>query len=211
MGKKQPRDEEMHTTHPPQTDKDDAVLLDLLTRRDRSAFGFVYSKYANRLLSYGIGLGFDRDTVKDAIHDVFCKIYASSEFWDNIKSLKSYLFKSLKNRLLNMAKPESNLIDLEPEGLEFSVKVTVLDQLIKDEDRYYIQLEVEKYLNSLTGRQREAVYLRFIQELEYEEIAGLLEMTPHGVRKLVSRAIIRMRSQHVSIYFLLLSSGYFRL
>lgn len=206
-----PKGRKMYITYPDVVDKDDAALLGLLSKGDSTAFGLIYNKYANHLLSYGTGLGFDRDTVKDGIHDVFCKIYTSREAWGNIRSLKSYLFRSLKNTLLNTIRPEDDVVGLEQGGGDFSVKVTVLDQLIKDEDRYYVQREVEKYLGSLTGRQREAVYLRFIQELEYEEIGELLDMTPHGARKLVSRAIIRMRAHHTPIYFLLLSSGFFHL
>ena len=81
--------------------------------------------------------------------------------------------------------------------------MTVLDELIRDEDRIQIQNGVEKYLNCLTSRQREAVYLRFIQDLDYEEIAVLLDMSPHGVRKLTSRAIIRIREHNKLLLFLL--------
>jgi len=205
------RNKEMYITHSPLVDEEDSLLLDLLIKGDRSVFSLIYNKYANELLSYGIGLGFDRDTLKDAIHDVFCKIYTTKECWENIKSLKLYLFKSLKNRLLNILKAETYTIDIAQENLNFSIKVTVLDELIRNEDRDYIQREVEKYLNCLTFRQREAVYLRFIQELEYEEIAVLLDMTSHGVRKLVSRAIIRMRIQNIALFFLLLPLNSFRL
>ena len=54
-------------------------------------------------------------------------------------------------------------------GLEFSVRPTVLDELIAEEERNKIEKQIELYLNLLTGRQREAVYLRFIEEMEYEE------------------------------------------
>ena len=50
-------------------------------------------------------------------------------------------------------------------------------------------------LEILTDKQKEAVYLRFIQELEYEEVANLLDMTAPAVRKLISRAIKRMRDE----------------
>ncbi len=204
-------DKKMYITRSIPIDQEDNTLLSLLIKGDSSAFGLIYNKYANQLLSYGMGLGFDRDTLKDAIHDVFYKIYTSQESWENIRSLKSYLFKSLKNRLINMIKSENDLVNIQQENLNFTVKVTALDELIKNEDRDYILQEVEKYLNCLTDRQREAVYLRFIQELEYDEIAELLDMTPHGVRKLVSRAIIRMRNQNIALFFLLLSLNSFRL
>jgi DNA-directed RNA polymerase specialized sigma24 family protein len=70
-------------------------------------------KYADQLLSYGTGLGFERETLKDAIHDVFCKLYADKRFLMNVKSLRSYLFRSLRNRLINIYRSQTNTIGLD--------------------------------------------------------------------------------------------------
>ena len=70
-----------------------------------------------------------------------------------------------------MRKAKTESLDISKNELEFSVSVTILDELIEDEDRLFVKSEVEKYLNCLTSRQREAIYLRFIQELSYDEIA----------------------------------------
>jgi RNA polymerase sigma factor (sigma-70 family) len=193
----------MYVVDPLRNMEDEASLLTRFLKGENAAFALIYRKYANPLLSYGTGLGFDRETLKDAIHDVFCKLYANKSFLKNIKSLKSYLFKSLRNRLINIQKSRTERIDIDANEPRFSVKVTVLDELIRDEDRAQIQNGVEKYLNCLTSRQREAVYLRFIQDLDYEEIAVLLDMSPHGVRKLTSRAIIRIREHNKLLLFLL--------
>ncbi|MEN6456113.1 MAG: sigma-70 family RNA polymerase sigma factor [Prolixibacteraceae bacterium] len=193
----------MYVVDPLRNMEDEASLLTRFLKGENAAFALIYRKYANPLLSYGTGLGFDRETLKDAIHDVFCKLYANKSFLKNIKSLKSYLFKSLRNRLINIQKSQTERVDIDANEPRFSVKVTVLDELIRDEDRVQIQNGVEKYLNCLTSRQREAVYLRFIQDLDYEEIAVLLDMSPHGVRKLTSRAIIRIREHNKLLLFLL--------
>ncbi len=193
----------MYVVDPLRNMEDEASLLTRFLKGENAAFALIYRKYANPLLSYGTGLGFDREMLKDAIHDVFCKLYANKSFLKNIKSLKSYLFKSLRNRLINIQKSQTERIDIDANEPRFSVKVTVLDELIRDEDRVQIQNGIEKYLNCLTSRQREAVYLRFIQDLDYEEIAILLDMSPHGVRKLTSRAIIRIREHNKLLLFLL--------
>ncbi|MNE93296.1 RNA polymerase sigma factor [compost metagenome] len=48
---------------------------------------------------------------------------------------------------------------------------------------------------SLTNRQREAIFLRFYEDLSYEEIAELLEMNLGGTYKLIYRALDRLRDQ----------------
>ena len=194
----------MYVVDPLRNMEDEDSLLARFLKGEDPAFALIYRKYANQLLSYGLGLGFDRETLKDAIHDVFCKLYANKHFLENIKSLKSYLFKSLRNRLINIHKSQTDTIDIDGNEPHFSVKVTVLDELIRDEDRVQIRNGIEKYLNCLTNRQREALYLRFIQDLDYEEIAVLLNMSPHAARKLTSRAIIRIREHNKLLLFLLL-------
>ncbi len=185
--------------------RDEESLLDEFRNGDDSAFALIYNKYANELLSYGTGLGFETETLKDTIHDIFCKLYANKDSLKKIQNLKYYLFRALKNSLINLRKTQASPLDISGLELSFSVTVTVLDELIQDEDRDYVKKEVEKYLNLLTSRQREAIYLRFIQELSYEEIATLLDMSPHAVRKLTSRAILRIRKENLPVYLLLAS------
>ena len=94
--------------------------------------------------------------------------------------------------------------EIDAEGPEFSIKVSVLDDLIEKEDREILEHRIQNLLSNLTNRQREAISLRYMHEMEYEEIALLLEMTPKATRKLVSRAMERLRDQNLTlIYFLL--------
>ena len=180
-------------------------LIRRILKGDNDAFSQIYDRYANELLAYGIGLGFNRETLKDTIHDIFARIYDNKSYLKDIRNLKSYLFRSLKNQLINLRKAQTEVLDISKNELDFSVSVTVLDELIEDEDRLFVKTEVEKYLNCLTSRQREAIYLRFIQELSYDEIAVLLEMTPHAVRKLTSRAILRIRKENLAVFMLFAS------
>jgi RNA polymerase sigma factor (sigma-70 family) len=171
-------------------------LKERFARGEREAFASVYTKHADALLSYGTGLGFDRESLKDAIHDIFYKLYATPHLAMGVRDIKSYLFRALRNRLINGKKSGQREVSLNPEEWEFSIEVTVVDTLIKEEERSRVAAEIERYLKELTPRQREAIYLRFIQEFDYDEVARLLDMTPHAARKLVSRAITTIREHY---------------
>ena len=143
-----------------------------------------------------MGLGFERETLKDAIQDTFVKFYTNKKQLERITHLKYYLFRMLKNRLFDIYKSSNkeNIVDVT--GLPFLIEPSVLDELVAQEDKVAIETEIKNLLEILTDRQKEAVYLRFIQELEYEEVANLLDMTAPAVRKLISRAIKRMRDEN---------------
>ncbi len=175
--------------------EDRSLLLSFL-QGDSSAFVSIYNKYVDELFAYGVGLGFKRETLKDAIQDTFFKFYVNKKQLKEVNQLKYFLFRMLKNRLLDIYK---STIKEDLQGnleLPFSIETSVLDEIIAYEDKISLELQINHLLNMLTDRQREAVYLRFIQEMEYEEIANLLEMTPPAVRKLISRAIKRMREEN---------------
>ncbi len=169
----------------------------------------IYILYVDDLFTYGCYLGFERETVKDAIHDVFVKIATNSDNLDNISNIKFYLFRSLKNRLLDIYKSQKEHIELEnidPSlGIPFNIEVNVEELMIEKEEQTEIKTEIEQLLGSLTDRQREIIYLRYVQEYDYPQIAELLQISIHGCRKLVSKAILSLREKYGIFFFLLLS------
>jgi RNA polymerase sigma factor (sigma-70 family) len=188
-------------------EQDDKQLIESFLSGNESAYSLVYNKYSDPMYAYGMGMGFEEETILDAIHDVFYKLYFDRKLLKEVMHLKFYLFRMLKNRLLDIYKAQAESCDLEEYEYSFSIQpsLSVLDDLINEEESKALQEKVQSLLTCLTERQNEAIYLRYMQEMEYEEIAILLNMTPHATRKLVSRAILRMRKQDVSLTLLLIS------
>lgn len=164
---------------------------------DKHAFSFFYEFYINDLYAYGISLGGEKEVVKDTIQDIFLKIYFEEKNYSSIDHLKYFLLKSLKNRLYNIYKSKSvsTSTGITEDVLSFSITTTVLDRIIDEEDCTIIKQQVDDLLSKLTSRQKEAIYLRFMQELEYEEIAEIMEITQHAARKLISRSLERLRNE----------------
>jgi RNA polymerase sigma factor (sigma-70 family) len=163
--------------------------------KDTAAYTSFYNKHINELYSYGISLGFSENICMDAIHDVFCKIYVNENELRNIRNIKHYLFKSLKNRLLDIYRKNKKITFDEIDDYSFTFEVSVMDSIIDEEERDSLKHKVEELMNTLTNNQREAIYLRYMQEMEYEEIAQILNINAESVRKLVYRGIDRLREQ----------------
>ncbi|MDU1892888.1 MAG: sigma-70 family RNA polymerase sigma factor [Dysgonomonas sp.] len=155
----------------------------------------IYRKYVDELFSYGIGLGFSESKCMDAIHDIFCKIYTNKKELDNVLNLKYYLFRSLKNRLIDIYKQENKVKFKEIEEYNFSIEVSVIDAIIDEEERHILKNKVELLMQSLSNNQREAIYLRYMLEMDYDEIGKLLNINAESVRKLVYRGIDKLRGQ----------------
>lgn len=157
--------------------------------KQEAAFSQLYTQYISNLHTYGMSLGFASDVCMDAIQDVFFKLYLRKDELQHIENIGFYLFRSLRNRLIDLQKQQHTTKTIDDETLAFFIEVSVDESFEHEEERLLLKEKVERLLRLLTNRQREAVYLRHMEELDYEQIAGIMEMNAASVRKLVYRAL----------------------
>ena len=169
----------------------------------------IYNRYVDDLHTYALYLGFEKEVIMDAIHDVFCKFAASEKLLQDVSNIKFYLFKSLKNRLYDIYKARKEYAELSAIDLQetpFNIQVTIEDRLIDKEEQRQIKDQLSEMLDSLTERQPEVVYLRYVQEYDYAQISELLNISIHGCRKLLSKAMQNLREKYGALVFLFLFS-----
>lgn len=165
-------------------------------------FEVLYKKYADVLFRYGIQFTSNGDIVKDAIHDVFVKLYNDRQHLKAEANIKFYLFTCLKNRLYNLLKRDLffDKIDLEEaEFLDPGAEDLVTNALSQKE----MQRTVRFVLDLLSDRQREIIYYRYIEELSIEEIAVLTEMNYQSVQNSIQRSLKRIRDSLLLIIIFL--------
>ena len=169
----------------------------------------IYNRYVDDLYTYALYLGFEKEVIMDAIHDVFCKFAASEKLLQDVSNIKFYLFKSLKNRLYDIYKARKEYAELSAIDLQetpFNIQVTIEERLIGQEEQQQIKNQLAEMLESLTERQREIVYLRYVQEYDYAQISELLNISVQGCRKLLSKAMQNLREKYGTLVFLFLLS-----
>ena len=171
--------------------------------------GNIYSEYVDDMYSYSMFLGYSEQVAQDAIHDVYCKIFANPQLLDGIRNVRAFLIHSLKNRLLDISKKKREVLGLPndsllSEGSSAVVQVTIEDEYIQNEDRVRISQKVASVLSVLTDRQREIIYLRYMQELEYEEISTILSLSIPSCRKAVHMAIAKLKKNNSYTLFIFL-------
>lgn len=158
------------------------------------------------MYSYAIHMGFNEQTAMDAIHDVFYKLCINQSVLNNISNHKSYLLRALRNRLIDINRSdriqavENTKKEEDAEKLTFMLNVTVEDELIEKEAQDEIRHKVEEYLKKLSDRQREIIYLRFIEEHSYEEIAEIMNISVESSRNLISKSLSKLKNQNLLTY-----------
>lgn len=160
----------------------------------------IYDLYVDDLYSYALHLGFNEGTIMDAIHDVFLNISRAGKELYEIGNVKLYLFRSLKNQLLNLRRSQKIMIpypsDNDANELPFDVRVSLEEPFALKEEYEITRRKIEEMLSLLTPRQREIIYLRFAMEYDYEQIAQLMNLTVPSCRKLVHYAIQAIRKKY---------------
>lgn len=152
------------------------------------------------MYSYGRSLGISDDVLHDLIHDIFLHLFEHQNEIEKGKNEKYYLLRSLKNRFISLKRKEIECEELvETEEYHFQISVSGLDLIEEEEERKEVAEQIENILQCLTARQREAIYLRYMQGLDYEEIADLFGLTAKSTRNLIYRAIDRMREEYPPI------------
>lgn len=182
-----------------------------LEKGDEFSFSIIYNKYVEELYAYGISLGFQKENCKDAIQDVFIKIFLDRNNISKIENKSGYIFRSYKNRLIDLKKKNNNKDNIDSVEDKFTIEVTILDNLIETEIANIVKEKIKKLLESITPNQREVVYLKYVVGLQHSEIAEILGIHEESARKLLYRAMEKLRNKIsndelylIAIYFMLL-------
>jgi len=162
---------------------------------DKEAFAIFYNQHIDRLYRYGLKICKDDETVKDAIQEVFLDLYLKREQNNsNPENLKYYLLLALKRNLIKKLKntrrfDRGERWEIRNNDVDFSVEYQIIEYEQDEETRH----KVIEALDQLPGKQKEAVYLRFNEAMEYTDIAVILGVNVESVRKQVYRALKTVR------------------
>lgn len=179
-------------------------------RGDLKSFESLYRIFSGALYNYGSKFSTDKDLVKDCIQDLFVNIWARRESLGNPKNVKNYLFKAFRLSLfkkLNYFKSQVTYEEIEE--YSFEAILNREDQIIKNEGNERLQEQLQLILNELTAKQREIVFLKFYENLSYDEIAEIMEVSVKATYKMMARAMEAMREklENVDFYLLIMIVG----
>lgn len=167
-------------------------LWDACKSGDKEAFDTIYRRYYPRLYNYGHKFTTENTLIDDSIQEVFTTCWCRREQLGAIRELRSYLFVSFRNQLLKSIKINRDYTRLSSE-IHFPLELAADDFLIENECLQEKRQYLQKSLASLTSRQREAIFLKFFEDMTYAEIAGMLGISVKATYKLIGRAIKELR------------------
>lgn len=186
---------------------EEARLARAAAAGDGDAFATLYERYARRAHNLAQRLSGSEHDAADAVQEAFLNVMRRLPELDHRElAFGSYLFTATRNATYDLLRrqQQSRPSDSIPES---AVPVGAgagglgLDPGDPDEDpdrRVLLAAQREEIRAAnarLPERQREALALRELEDLSYDEIAALMEMNRNSVAQLISRARLSLRDE----------------
>lgn len=193
---------------------DDNELWSNIKEGDKKSFSLLFEKYYQDLISYGNSLSSNSEKVQDCVQDVFADVWLYRDSLQEFVVVKSYLLSSVKKRIARLFVRDRVFRKVaSTESIEFLFDFSVEHSLINDEITAERVLHLNKLLNDLTPRQKEALYLRYHQGLSVEQIAELMDLNYQSANNLLYRGLLNLRKEFKENFssILLVFSGVYQL
>lgn len=155
----------------------------------------IYVLLYNRLMGYGSCLTNDKDFVHDQIQELFLWLLNHPERRKKIQKPEIYLLQSLKRNILanqrvqvRSGKKARQYQSTQEQEMCSHESMIILDET-KDIQEGTLRLAIEK----LSTHQKEVLFLRFYECMEYKDIAEIFDVNIQTMRNTIFRALTKLR------------------
>lgn len=178
----------------------DLELMLRVRSGDADSFELLLNRYRGPLIRYFCRMVRDQALAEDLAQEVFLRVYQARERYQPEARFTTWLYRIATNLALNALRdrrdaempaeaeggegdpPEARIVDSRP---------TAEQSLILSERERAIRQAVE----SLPDNQRAAVILHKYQEVDYRQIARILDVSESAVKSLLFRAYENLRAR----------------
>lgn len=174
----------------------DETLWQRLKAGDELAFSALFERYYRSLINYGNSLSSYPERVQDCVQDVFVNLWLYRNTLSDNVVVKAYLLSSVRKRIARLHERDTIFRQTAPlDAVQFSLDFSIEDQLIADEETSAQVSQLNRLINALPPRQKEALYLRYHQGLTIEQIGEMLDINHQSVSNLLHRCIQHLRKE----------------
>ncbi len=181
----------------------DAEVMLRVKAGDQPAFNYLVQKYRRPLVSFMYRMARNAAVAEDLAQEVFLRVYRSRESYEASAKFTTWLYRIATNLAVNHARdtrherPELMVSLDEPDeatGMTMDLadgEMTAEQVMVRRERLMGIRRKIE----ALPERQRLAVVMHKYQQMDYRQIAEVLELSESATKSLLFRAYETLREQ----------------
>ena len=184
---------------------EDPILWSQLKAGDEEAFSLLFERYYSQLVNYGKTLMLDAGIVKDCVQDVFMDVWKYRNKLNETVVVKAYLLSSVRKRIIRLNERERIFFKTKDiDTIEFLFDFSIEDKLITDQTKTAQIEQLNRLINNLPSRQKEALYLRYHHGLSVQQVSEVLNMGYQSAKNLLYRAVIQLRKDFPTPFLILI-------
>lgn len=164
---------------------------DEISINTREIFVKIYNEYVDRLLDFALAFIDNREEVRDLVADVFVRLWEMRDRFDNIRSVKSFLYISVRNACLNYLRV-AKITAARQKALLNELEHTDIVEGPTDLETAY-RNRLFKEIDNLPERCKLVFNLAFFTGLSNDEIANRLSLSKLTIRNQKVKAIRLLR------------------
>lgn len=155
--------------------------------KNEESFLSYYNQFKDKIYNYFLyRVGFDKSLAEDLSSEVFIKAFKSFESFDKSKKFQSWIYVIAHNHLVNHYKISNRIVPFD------AAENLLPSQENGGEIRYEVA-RVLKIISLMEETDREILRLRFVDDLNNQEIAEVLDKEEGSVRTQLSRSLSKLR------------------
>ncbi len=169
-------------------------LVDIIQEGQIKAFTNFYTLFFQKLVLESDKYVKDVSVAEELVQDVFMKVWENPESLEEVRSVKSYLYRSVINASINYLNRQKN-IEQHHQKIAADYSEEYLMELDEENELVVIlRVEIEK----LPPQCKKVFKLNRFEKLKYKEIAGLLDISERTVENHIANALKVLREALVN-------------
>jgi len=147
---------------------------------------------SNKLLRFAIQFLKNDNEAKDVVQDVFLKLWQKRDELGKVENIEAFAMRMVRNRCLDLFRTNRSTFIEDQKGNLLENKTTdlSLEMDISESARL-----VRKVIKELPELQQKVMWLRDIEQYEFEEIAAITDLNDNAIRVNLSRARKKVRDE----------------
>ena len=163
--------------------------------KSNKSFKEIYAKYFDRIVLY-LSRTVDSEKAEDYAQDIFLKVHASLDKFNNKSSIYTWIYRIATNYLIDKSRKKKIIVN----SCNISDKVLFCKPDVEylTEEFRIVQEEMNEcicsYLKKLPPRYRAIIVLREYESMSIEEIMNIMNISKENAKKTLLRARKKLKN-----------------
>ncbi|MGQ9797915.1 MAG: RNA polymerase sigma factor [Ignavibacterium sp.] len=183
---------------------DEELILEFQKSNDQKTFEILVERFKNPLINFVYRFLGDYEACVDVVQDTFVKVYRYKDSYTSVAKFSTWIYTIAGNlaRSEYRRRKRNSIFSINnygEEGENYDIPDNKFRPDVETDNKFKAQ-KIQEALMKLKEVYREAVILRDIQGLTYEEIAEILKIEEGTVKSRINRGRTQLQKYLKNIY-----------